>query len=923
MTGDPLWLVRVRGEDYPRSLIGQTTYGYPAYVTAALPERLWTGLAPGRRVVSVRHGDRAAVLERLPTPASNYIENQGRSVPVEQTRATQRRIESLWLLVEDDHHLLDAEEIEPLAHQASLVKHVLESPDLRRVLIADEVGLGKTIEAGLIIKRLRDQQELSVLYLTESRLVQNVADEFKLLGLRPRVWSSSAQEARIESDDSDPLVIASMHLSVANDRRFDAVAASGPWDMIVVDEAHHLSDYTADGSDPRQRMKLVRQLLRERLRADGRLLLLTATPHQGHLDRYKNLLRLLSPNENEREARGRVVYRLKEDIRDWDGEPLFPTRDVHPPTPVLVGPEYREWLEAVRDLFTRGDETRAAGWRRAQALQWCASSPMAGVAYLARYAMRIGLDPEAEPGLKDAILGLRPYRGGPEDETWESLLGRVRTARSLAVMEEELNEPDEPDVGDTNHQRELIVCIEAGASLLRSDAFRAKLDVVVRQLGLAPKLVVFAQPVETVWAIKNRLEGELGEGAVSIIVGGQSEEERQREIGRFWEMQGGSRVLVSSRSGGEGINLQVCNQLVHFDVPWNPMEMEQRVGRVHRYGSVDRIQVHTLILEGSREERVLERAKAKLAAIASAVGWDEERREQFFGRTMSLVPLEDLAALMAGENLGPLSESEEQQLQDLVQAGYEKWKSADGDFRELSMRLSGVDRGPLTDADLEHALLSVLGAEKRGGWSYRKLVERSGETVTEQSPAHVYETPAGTLGVVGTPQGISLLAPDGNAVRPSRIGLNSAELSAALRRACELSQPGRSGMGPDGLACVEVSAEDWAVAFARGGVTGKDCIVLFSIYTRIETTTSEEVGRGVDVTIVAGERTINLDRVHGASVVRALLQGRASRRELGNAPAGLEEFERSSLSRLSEREGPESTVTPAVFPVAAVVAYRD
>ncbi len=919
---ESLQQVRVEGEAFPRDVIGSGNFGYPVYTTAALPERLWTGLPPARRVATVRHGDREAILRPLPTPAENYTARQGEFVPFDETRATLQRIESLWLLTEDDHHLLDAEEIEPLAHQASLVKHVLDSPDLKRVLIADEVGLGKTIEAGLIIKRLREQQDLAVLYLTESRLVRNVADEFRLLGLRPRMWSSSSKEARIESDDSDPLVIASMHLSVANDNRFEAIAASGPWDLIVVDEAHHLSDYTEDGSDPRRRMRLVRQLLEERLRGDGRLLLLTATPHQGHLDRYKNLLRLLSPSRDEREAQGKVVYRLKEDIRDWEGRPLFPTREVHPPTPVEVGPGYRDWLEAVRDLFTRGDETRAAGWRRAQALQWCASSPMAGVAYLARYALRLGLDPAVEPALREAILQLRPYRGGPVDESWDSLFGRISAAVKQTEDDEGDEDAGEVAPGDTDHQRELIQCIAEGADLLRVDAFRAKLDALIQQLARAPKLVVFAQPVETVWAIKTRLEEELGDGSVSIIVGGQSEDERGSEIGRFWETSDGSRVLVSSRSGGEGINLQVCNQLVHFDVPWNPMEMEQRVGRVHRYGSVDRIQVHTLILEGSREERVLERAKAKLASIARSVGWDEERREQFFGRTMSLVPLEELTALMAAENLGPLSDAEERQLQDMVQTGFEQWRAADGEFRELSTRLMGVDRGPLTDADLERGLQTILGAERRDGWSYRKLVERDGDTATEDSPAHVFETPDGTLGVVGTPQGVALLDPEGASRRPTRLGLNTPEVASALRRKCELDPRSADGPTLRGVGCVEVSRESWDEALGALGVEGRSCVVLVAVSTLVEISSGAEVGRRVLVSISSAAGVRELDRNMGAAVIRALLVGRAARRDLSSDAGDLASIERSMRESLRAAGDPEKGIVAAVFPLGAIQVYR-
>ncbi|MDF1662770.1 MAG: C-terminal helicase domain-containing protein, partial [Planctomycetota bacterium] len=121
-----------------------------------------------------------------------------------------------------------------------------------------------------------------------------------------------------------------------------------------------------------------------------------------------------------------------------------------------------------------------------------------------------------------------------------------------------------------------------------------------------------------------------------------------------------TRVLVSSRSGGEGINLQVAWRLIHFDVPWNPMELEQRVGRVHRYGSSCTVVVHTLVLEGSREERVLGRCRAKLGRIVKDI--DEKRWLELYARTMSLIPMDQLANLMMGENFGPWTADDDQRL---------------------------------------------------------------------------------------------------------------------------------------------------------------------------------------------------------------------------------------------------------------------
>ena len=170
---------------------------------------------------------------------------------------------------------------------------------------------------------------------------------------------------------------------------------TGPWDIIIVDECHHLSDWAEGGGDPVEKFRLVRELANQQ--APGtRLILLSGTPHQGHPARFDNLLHLLKwPDEERANLRGRVIYRTKEDIRDWRGNPVFPPRQVNPPIVLDLGDEYRSWLEHIHHFYKppAGSSLglarqRAAGWRCAQALQWAASCPQAGVGYLVRQAIR-------------------------------------------------------------------------------------------------------------------------------------------------------------------------------------------------------------------------------------------------------------------------------------------------------------------------------------------------------------------------------------------------------------------------------------------------------------------------------------------------------------------------------------------------------
>src|SRR5690606_20708283 len=195
-------LIRARGQTGMYAVFGTSDFGYRSFNAASWPDRLFVGLDEASRPRStITEADLDATI--LATPLEGML--RGPSAAGEglgqETRRAVARLEALWLLCEDRYRLLDAQAIDPLAHQASLVEHVLANPTLRRVLIADEVGLGKTIEAALIIQRLiesRTGPAPRVLYLTQAGLVDNVVDEFVKLGLSPRRWTRWAQEARLD-----------------------------------------------------------------------------------------------------------------------------------------------------------------------------------------------------------------------------------------------------------------------------------------------------------------------------------------------------------------------------------------------------------------------------------------------------------------------------------------------------------------------------------------------------------------------------------------------------------------------------------------------------------------------------------------------------------------------------------------------------
>jgi len=698
-----------------------------------------------------------------------------------RTRRSLARVAAWFLIAEDPQRRLDARTVETLAHQVSLVSHILGQASLSRVLIADEVGLGKTVEVGLLLQELfRERPGLRVLYLAPARLVSNVGREFDRLGLGFRLWKAVGADARLESDSR---IIASIHRAVHGEH-FERLLGTAPWDVLVVDECHHLSDWAPGGGDPVQKFRLVRQLV-ARQPEGSRLLLLSGTPHQGHRDRFANLLDLLrARDEPDAALEGRVIYRTKEDIQDWDGAPLFPMRQVNDPLIVDLGPEYTDWLHSIHEYFRPLQSAmsearrRASAWRCAQALQWAASSPQAGLGYLVRQCVRAGWSLDV-PELREALAALRPYRLGPEDEPVSELHERIVTEVGRQLSTNDVDDIDEQDP-DTEEldRKQLAGLLLAGIALatapLNPKWERLRRDVLDRAPG--EKFVLFAQPIETVTSLVRYLSRTYGEQA-ALIIGGQSDTERDNQVSKFLAPNG-PRFLISSRAGGEGINLQIARHLVHLDVPWNPMEMEQRVGRVHRFGSKRTIVVDTLVVRNSRETHMWNVARRKLDLVARSLV-APERFETVFSRVMCLVPPEELQTLLLESPATPLSDDESDRLSALVEAGFQSWNSFHARYSENQKQIRALSPGLATWSDLRDVLMEFGGAKAIGGFRAGRFVRREREVDYVEDDADVVQLPDGQCYLVGDSGASTLSCPIGQ--RASALGLNIPYVSKVLR----------------------------------------------------------------------------------------------------------------------------------------------
>ena len=698
------------------------------------------------------------------------------------TRRSLWRFWAYFLICEDPQRRLDAREVSTLSHQVSLVRHILDSDHLRRVLIADEVGLGKTVEAGLLLKELLDAHpRLRVLYLAPARLVSNVRREFDRLQLKFRQWSAIDADARL----SDSRIIASIHRAVHSAHR-SHFQSGEPWDIIVVDECHHVSDWAAGGGDPKEKFRLVRDLISKQS-PSGRVILLSGTPHQGHVSRFENLLGLLKgPGESPEALQGRVIVRTKDDIVDWDGGLLFPRRIVHPPIVVDLGPSYKDWITAIHEYYSpgsfegTGSKQRAAGWKCAQALQWAASSPQAGLGYLVRQALRSRLNVDGSL-LEGCILALRPYRNGPVDESYTSLFARIQKEVQRQQDEGDLDDiEDDVDELDNEEAIGLGRLLAQGLQVLKENG-NTKWQRVFETV-IAPcqneKIVFFAQPIETVTAFARFLEQATGQKP-SLIVGGQSDAERDQEVRNFCRVDG-PQFLVSSRAGGEGINLQVARRLVHIDVPWNPMDMEQRVGRIHRFGSRRDIIVDTLVVKGSREEHAYRVARDRLRLIVSTMV-EAERFESLFSRIMCLMPPEELQDVLISGAEGPLTAQDQESVGRLVREGFEKWKEFDERYSQHQRSIKAQDAGLATWLDIGRFLTTVTRAERVEGFVSEKFTLENGVTAAVATPAEVVRLSDGKAYACCDLGGLPAYGPDDTTAK--QLGLNLPPVVAALSQA--------------------------------------------------------------------------------------------------------------------------------------------
>jgi SNF2 family DNA or RNA helicase len=581
--------------------------------------------------------------------------------------------------------------IEPLPHQRLAVyEKMLPQPRLR-FLLADDAGAGKTIMSGLYIREMLSRRRLQrILIAPPAGLVGNWQRELSdLFSLDFSIvdGSDAKHENPFVGPDSDQVIISVDTL--AADNAFDRLAEPNvqPYDLVIFDEAHKLAAYKrGDGSIRKtNRYKLGEAIAGVPALGDEwrlpwstrHLLLLTATPHQGKFYPYFALWRLLEPEalasqeafrDYPEDARERhFVRRTKEEMVDRSGEPIFPTR-------VSTTLEY-ELDAAERELYDETTDYLEEFYNRAEVLNDRAAD-LAKAVYQRRlasstYALRESLKKRRDKlerlteEIRDASGDFEEIREHiSESEELSDLLDeRTADEEQLALKEAglEANEQAERDIIESvlatspevlvEERRVVEELIELADEIIDDrtvdeSKFEVLSDFLDEEDSRGEKLLVFTEHRDTLEYLKRRLEGLGWAGRIAAIHGGMPYEERDAAVEKFRKPadDGGAQLMLATDAAGEGINLQFCWRMINWDIPWNPARLEQRMGRLHRYGQEhDPVEIYNLVAKNTREGRVQEVLLEKLEKIRDEFGSDKVF--DVVGEVLEEVGADDLLSL--------------------------------------------------------------------------------------------------------------------------------------------------------------------------------------------------------------------------------------------------------------------------------------
>ncbi|MBI3818877.1 MAG: DUF3883 domain-containing protein [Planctomycetes bacterium] len=623
----------------------------------------WVRLADGTLNDTVISPDEAEALLGGATATTNSAE----PVNAEQLRLLIESSRIRLAYAHDRHFAVSLSGIRTLPHQIEAVyQRMLLQPRLR-FLLADDPGAGKTIMAGLLIKEMKLREAIDrVLVLCPAPLTIQWQDELsKWFSESFEIIDSARDKGQLINPwEKESQVIASLDYAKQDDVR--ERVCQQRWDLVIIDEAHKCSAYTKKSKTGDDVDKTKRYQLAERLASTtDNLLLLTATPHHGDDDRFSHFIRLLDPDvfpephrlgDRAREIRREILKlgqncpwalrRLKEDLRDLNGNRIFPDRHAHT-VPFRLNREEYDLYKAVTAYINQflphqgtGGKRQSVALARTVLQRRLASSTMAIFESIRRRL-------EKQERLLQELEELPPQQRA---KRLRQIQGRLEDAEQ---DEDDLDDEDRDRLADEatvatelDHLRAEIAAIRELLTYARKVKDRAsdtKLAALRDCLAAAEfkelqdgrgKLLIFTEHRDTLKYIREQLE-KWGYSTCEIH-GGMNPRERKAAQEKF---RTGVQICVATEAAGEGINLQFCHLMINYDLPWNPTRLEQRLGRIHRIGQERDCYAFNFVASESEdgepivEGRILERLLAKLKIMKEVL---DDRVFDVIGEVLSL-----------------------------------------------------------------------------------------------------------------------------------------------------------------------------------------------------------------------------------------------------------------------------------------------
>ncbi len=507
-----------------------------------------------------------------------------------------------------------------LSHQVSCTYEVVNSLN-RRFLIADEVGLGKTVEAGLIIKELMYRHDFnriliicpaSLLYQWQNEMKSKFNEDFLILDRKELLFIQTKSRKNVNPWKVHDRVICSLDF-IKNGAFFEDLEKT-KWDAVIVDEAHRLR---RDGSRSTQAYRLG-EIIAER---SDTLLLLTATPFRGKLEELFFLIRLLDKTilgpfqsfyrdycisqDNLSLLKEKIspvlIRRTKAEIGGFTKRHASTVRfELYPEEREL----YDETTRYVVEEYNRAmqQENRAVGFVMTVFQKLLDSSSYALLSALKKRKTRLEHLLEHPDNnrliMKNWAVRLEECDNDSEDEMarlWD--LTVLKTAEELAL------------------EIRILGRLISLAERIRANKKGDKLRELVRNIldNGYTKILIFTQFRTT----QEYLYGLLREYSVELFHGSLSRDEKENAMARF---RGAASILISTEAGGEGRNMQFCSVVINYDLPWSPLKIEQRIGRVHRFGQERDVFIYNFSTIDTVAERVLEVLTHKLMLFEESIG---------------------------------------------------------------------------------------------------------------------------------------------------------------------------------------------------------------------------------------------------------------------------------------------------------------